>query len=118
MSEEALYRAAHPSVFIVEEMAARGWDLDVLAWLMVLGVSTREDALAALAPSGSEAEAAQIKAWHIERLALDLYCEVGPSDPRIRLFDMAQKFSATFGASADLFTNLEAAWLKDQDQPL
>lgn len=78
----------HPSVFIQEEMDARGWDRDELARRM-----------------GGD--------WSVSRLSLDLYFEVGPTKPGIRLGD-GEDFARAFGVPAEFFRNLEAAWLKKQ----
>jgi hypothetical protein len=76
----------HPSVFIIEEMEARGWDRDELARRM-----------------GGE--------WKLNRVVLELYFEIGPTEPNLRMGD-GEDFAQAFGVSAELFQNLEKAWLK------
>lgn len=78
--------AFHPSEYIREEIEARGWSLDDLASRL----------------PGS---------FGINRLALDFYMDVGPIDPGIRMGPMASEISGAFGVDADLFSNLEKAWL-------
>lgn len=78
----------HPSEYITEEIEARGWTLDRLAHEM-----------------GGD--------YGITRLALDLYIEVGPTEPALRIGQhTADQLAKAFGTSADLWTNLEAAWLR------
>ena len=77
----------HPSEFIQDELDARGWSLDELAVRM----------------GGS--------APH-NRLALDLYMEVGAGEKDLRLgMDMAAQLAAAFETSAELWLNLERQWL-------
>lgn len=79
--------AFHPSVFIKDELEARGWTLDMLAMRM-----------------GPE--------FGIHRLALDFYLELGPSEPTIRIGkESAEAFGRAFGVSPQFFLNLERAWL-------
>ncbi len=75
----------HPSEFIIDEMEARGWDLDELARRM-----------------GGD--------FAINRLSLDLYFIVGPKEPDLLIGD-GEDFALAFGVSAEFFRNLEAAWL-------
>ncbi|MHC5536846.1 hypothetical protein ACYOEI_01070 [Singulisphaera rosea] len=78
----------HPSVFIKDELEARGWTLDMLAMRM-----------------GPE--------FGINRLSLDLYIEVGPTEPGMRIGDLsAEALGRAFDVSPEFFLNLEAAWLK------
>lgn len=76
----------HPSVFIAEEMEARGWDRDDLARLM-----------------GGD--------FGISRLSIDLYFEVGPRERDLLIGD-GQDFGRAFGVSPEFFLNLETAWRK------
>lgn len=77
----------HPSVYIAEEMEARGWNRDMLAMRM-----------------GPE--------FGIWRLCLDLYFEVGPEKTNMRIgAKTVAAFSRAFGVSPDFFLNLERAWL-------
>lgn len=46
----------------------------------------------------------------VKRLALDLYFEVGPTEPNLRLGD-PQDIADAFGVDRDFFLNLERAWL-------
>lgn len=105
------YVVPHPSVFIRDEMAARGWTRDILAWCMVLGTGQREEALSRLA---AQDYAVIGKAWQMTRLALDFYLEIGVDEPGMRLGDMAGQFSRAFGTSEALFQNLETQWLMGQ----
>ncbi len=79
----------HPSYFVHEELEACGWTLDLLAHEM-----------------GGD--------FGINRLALDMFFAV--HDVNARMGDMADQFALAFGTSADLFRNLEAAWLRDQQR--
>lgn len=101
------YDVPHPSVFILEEMAARGWNRDLLAWLLVLNAANFKEALAAL---DSRSYAKLTPDWQIERLALDLYFDVGPSEPSMVMGDTAAKFARVFGTSERFFYNLEESW--------
>ena len=75
----------HPSEFIAEEMAERGWTRYDL-WRHMRG----------------DAE---------DMLALDMYFEVGPTAPGMLLGeDMAAKLGRAFGMSAQFFLNLETVW--------
>jgi HTH-type transcriptional regulator / antitoxin HigA len=78
----------HPSEFIIEEMEARGWTRDDLALRM-----------------GGD--------FGINRLSLDFYFEVGPTDPNLLMGD-GDDFARAFGVSAEFFRNLEAVWRKQQ----
>jgi plasmid maintenance system antidote protein VapI len=80
--------AFHPSTFILEEMAARGWTLDDLAGRMGCDRATI-------------------------RAALDLYISV--QSPRVLLGKTADALSLTFGVPADHFARLERdywAWVE------
>jgi hypothetical protein len=80
----------HPTVFIQEEMDARGWDLDDLAFEMI-----RDDR----------------DHWGVTRLALDFYFEVGPDMPNMRIGERsAAQLAHAFGVSAEFFLNLERSW--------
>jgi len=83
--------AFHPSVFIRDEMEARGWDRIELANRM-----------------GGD--------WRHRLLELDLYFEAGPHEPNLRIGD-GKDFSRAFGISAEFFRNLETAWLKFLGEP-
>lgn len=84
------FEVYHPSVFIREEMEARSWDRDDLTTAMVGLADHRE--------------------WGITRLALDFFFDCAPSDPRLKMGDMAEKFAHAFGVSVELFTNLDTTW--------
>ena len=76
----------HPSEFIGEELEARGWTRDILAVRM-----------------GGNAS--------INRLALDMYFEVGPTAPDMGLgSDTAVQLGQAFSVSPSYFLNLEIAW--------
>lgn len=91
MSERMPAEVFHPSEFIKEEMEARGWSADELAMRLAAGDK---------------------KQFGIERLALDLYFEVGPSERGLRLGeDNARMLAAVFDVSPEYFLNLERAWL-------
>ncbi|WP_424138645.1 hypothetical protein [Roseomonas chloroacetimidivorans] len=75
----------HPSEFIQEELEARGWSRDDLAQRMGGDVA-------------------------VNRLALDIYFEVGPDEPLLLLGGSAEGMSRAFGVSVDLLLNLERAW--------
>jgi hypothetical protein len=76
----------HPSVFILEEMEARGWDQWELSRRM-----------------GGDAQ--------INYVGLEFYFEIGPIEPDLRLGD-GEDFARAFGTSAEFWRNLEDAWLR------
>ncbi len=78
--------APHPSVYILEEMKARGWSSIDLA----------------LAMPGDLME---------NHTALTMYLTLGPKEPNMRIGDGAD-YAAAFDVSPELFLNLEAAWLR------
>jgi plasmid maintenance system antidote protein VapI len=79
--------AFHPSEYIQDEMAARGWDKCDLAVRM--GGDIVRNAL-----------------------ALDLYFIVGPTRRNCRIGDvMAHQLGVAFDVSHQFFLNLETAWL-------
>lgn len=83
----------HPSVFIREEMEARGWNIQLLS----IAMSEEDDAM----------EIA------INRMTLDLYFDLDPKITNARLGkETASKLARAFDVSPDYFLNLEAAWLK------
>jgi len=80
----------HPSTFIAEELAARGWDKFDLATHM-----------------GGDID--------LNLLVIDMYFIVGPERANMRLGERtAWQFAIAFGTSAQLFLNLEQAWLHAQ----
>ena len=83
---------SHPSVFILEEMKARDWDRDRLASAMCAQMSNEE--------------------FGINRLALDMYLEVGPNEPNLLLDTKA--IARAFQISEEFWKNLEAAWRAQQ----
>lgn len=85
--------ASNPWDFLAEEMKARGWSKDDLAYRM--GFNTVEE-------------------WQIDRFTLDLMETVRRPDIRIGETTI-QKLSYAFGVSADYFRNLEASWLSRPD---
>ena len=79
--------APHPSVYIREEMAARGWSTTILALAM---------------PGNSSANYA----------AMVVYLTIGPNDPSIRISkETAVALAQAFDVAPELFLNLERAWL-------
>ena len=74
----------HPSVFILDEIKARGWTLDDLAIRM-----------------GGD--------FRVNRIALDLYVHLGPDDPDLLLGD-GEDFARAFGGDATYWCNLESGW--------
>lgn len=83
----------------------------MLAAMMLAGVS---DVVEAMEIVGRLAKQERIDEYQIMRCAVDMYLEVGPTTPALRLGEMAADFSRAFGASEELFTNLETAWLAGQ----
>ncbi len=78
----------HPSVFIQEEMDARGWDRDMLALKMG-------------------------PAFGRNRLVLDIYFEVGPTNLNMLLGQrLATQIGQAFGVSPEMLLNLHAAWAR------
>jgi hypothetical protein len=76
----------HPSFFIKKEMRARGWNRTRLAYRMGGDVI-------------------------INRLSIELYFEVGPTEPNLRI-GSGEDFGRAFGVPAEFFLNLERAWLQ------
>jgi len=79
--------AFHPSIFIADELEARGWSLDDLAQRM---------------PGD----------FGVNRLALDFYMTIGAETPTMRLGESAAGIAAAFDVSPELFLNLEKAWVE------
>jgi hypothetical protein len=79
----------HPSVFIQEEMAARGWDRWALARQM-----------------GGD--------YRSNRLEIDLYFEVGPDKTNMRLGKTGEDIARAFDVSPEFLRNMEAAWLRSR----
>lgn len=76
----------HPSRYIQDELDERGWTLDDLAIRM-----------------GGD--------FGINRVALDFYFEVGPTEPNLLLGDhTSRQLCVAFDVSPQLFLNLHAAW--------
>ncbi len=83
--------AFHPSIYIKEEMEARGWDADDLVDRM-----------------GPDRE--------LNRLALDMYLEIGPDNPGLRIGEeAANEIGDAFGVPGELFLNMERIWLASQN---
>lgn len=86
----------HPSEFIEDELAARGWTLDVLAERMASG-----------GLDGPE----------VNLLSLRIYRDVGPKEPKIRLGGRtAAALGRALGVEAAFLLELEARWLAAQDR--
>ncbi len=79
--------APHPSVFIQEEMAARGWDRWELARRM---------------PGDHQ----------MNRLELDLYFAVGPNKTNLRLGETGEDIARAFDVNPEFLHNMETAWLQ------
>lgn len=76
----------HPSFFIQEELDARGWTLDILAMRM-----------------GPE--------FGFNRLSLDMYFDVGPTEPNLLLGDVTSKqLGRAFNVSSEFFLKLHQRW--------
>jgi hypothetical protein len=82
----------HPSVYAAEEMEARGWDRDRLAYEMTVPYDE--------------------KAWGLNRLALDFFFEVGPTDRNCRMGEIADALDLAFNVTSGFFQNIEDMWLK------
>lgn len=80
--------AVHPSVFILEEMAARGWTLEDLA-----------------RRCGGD--------YGLNHVAIDFYLTIGAETPDLRMGVYAVECARVFGVDRDLFVNLERAWLEE-----
>lgn len=84
-------RVPHPSEFIREEMAARGWTVWGLARRM-----------------GDPEVSTSV-------LVLDLYFEAGPNNPELRIGEKdALALAKAFGVDPEFIRNLEKAWLASQ----
>jgi hypothetical protein len=100
----------HLCAYIQEELEARNWDLDILAYMMVCGLSNTRDALKWYSATPRETWE---KDWQITRLGLDLYFEVGPTDARLRFAEKdACRLARAFGTSDQFFHNIELSWLQ------
>lgn len=87
-------KGIHPSEFIAEELIARNWSLDDLAARMAINDPDPE------------------RAYGIHRLALEMYDMLGPDNKMVRMGKpTAQALGRAFGTSAEMWTNLENAWL-------
>lgn len=85
-----LLQSLHPSWFIQDELDSRGWTLDDLAIKM----------------NGD---------FGVDRLALDFYFKVGPTEPNMRIGkEDAHRIANVFEVHEDFFINLENAWLELQ----
>lgn len=80
----------HPSVFIAEELAARGWSVaDLLARM-----NDRD--------------------WTVNAIAFDFYFSIGPDTPELRIGDvMAEQIAQALDVSPGLLLNLERQWLQE-----
>jgi len=87
----------HPAVFIKEEMQARGWDLDKLAEAM----------------ANKELPIFRERQRRVNRLAIELFLTVGPTDPN-HLLDpyFADRLDFAFGTTPQFWLNLWEAWKK------
>lgn len=85
MNERIPAEAWHPSIYILEELDARGWSIADLAKRM---------------PGD----------FAVNNLAMETYLLIGPGEPKLRIGDTAGLAQA-FDVDAALFTNLENAWL-------
>jgi hypothetical protein len=84
------YGMPHPSVFIKDEMDARGWCRDELAHRM-----------------GGD--------YRMQRLCIDMYFEVGPKQTSMRIGrGTADDLARAFDINSEFFRNLEVMWLKAQ----
>lgn len=87
----------HPSVFIKEEMAERGWSLDDL--VMNMG------------PHFSE------KDWGICKLSWEMYLEIGPENANMTLGqEMADELGDAFDVNPQTFLNLHESWMRAHDR--
>lgn len=83
----------HVSVFIQDEMDARGWSRDLMS--------------VSMARSGD-------LSFGVCRLMLDLVLDVGPDHSNLRLGGMAREVAAAFGTSEVFWRNIERSWLEAQ----
>lgn len=82
----------HPSTFIFEEVAERGWTVDVLL-----------DAMADNSPNESA------EYWG---MVLAMYSEVGPTNPKCRMGELtARVLDRAFGLSDGFWARMEESWL-------
>ena len=79
----------HPSVHILDEMAARNW--------------TRNRMAVSMAMHSADSPG-------ICRLKLDLYLDVGPTDDRLRVGRTGPEIDHAFGLSVGFVQRLEDAW--------
>jgi hypothetical protein len=86
----------HPSVWILDFLEQRGeLTLDHVAAGMCEATGDGFD-----------------REWQVNRLALDLYFAVGPTDSRCRLGEMAAKLDRAFERRPGFFAALERKWIE------
>lgn len=85
----------HPSEFIASELVARGWDKYRLAFEMIKTGPMMDEYNKAL-------------------MVLNLYFEIGPDKPNMRLGVTTEAFSRAFDVPKEFFLNLERGWLKSK----
>jgi len=77
----------HPSEFILDELDARGWDINTLAQKM----------------SGD---------YSVNYIALEFYLTIGKDNSLLRMGeDVIKDLASIFDVSEDYFRNLEKAWV-------
>lgn len=87
----------HPSGFIAEEAAVRGWSTDMLLDAMLQHYDEGRDKL---------------------ELMLAKYFEVGPTTKSLRMEEtLVELLHRTFGTPKAFWEQLERAWIEDPTQP-
>ena len=104
MSDEAVAVRVHPSEIIIEEMSARGWTQDTLASRLVAAFPDRY-------ADGVDDFGKPYTGLTIARLSVEMYLDVGPDEPGMRMGETSSEFDHVFGVGDGFFVRLEAAWL-------
>ena len=97
-------RLVHPSAIILKELRARRWSREILARRLVEAFPERYRDVV------DEAGRTHL-GLDIAILSLDMYLNVGPKEPGLRMGETASEFDRVFGVGDGFFARLEEAWL-------
>jgi hypothetical protein len=94
----------HPAVHIIEELNVRGWTRDGLACRLAAASPDRYR-------DGVSIQGTPYTGISVARLSLDMYLDVGPLEPGMRLGDTAAELDRVFDVGDGFFEALERTWL-------
>ena len=97
----------HPGEVIIEELNARGWTRDALACRLVAAFPDRYR-------DGVANDGKPYTGLDVARLSLDMYLDVGPSEPTMHLGDTAAELDHVFDVGAGFFAALDSSWRAQQ----